>query len=69
MTTESNSLAVAVGTLIAYFLLLTPLIMMAWNVGLHNSGLVPNEISWWTALGLTCAVLVVRGMLSALRKP
>jgi hypothetical protein len=36
---------------------LTPLIMVGWNVGLENAGIVGNEITWTTALGLAVCLM------------
>lgn len=42
----------------------TALVFVGWNVGLENSGLVDNEIGWWTAMGIAFLVNIVRSIFS-----
>lgn len=55
------------GSLIVYFLLwfavLTPSLMIGWNTGLENAGIVSREISWTTAFGLAVLFTLFRGIL------
>lgn len=59
---------VVVTQILVWFLLLTPGVMIAWNVGLHPSGLIDRDISWVTAFGLAMAITIFRSVVSALRR-
>ena len=66
-TPRPNPFAVMVVSTIFLFLVLTPCVMVAWNVGLEPAGIVPNSIDWLTSLGLAMAVMILRGIVSAAR--
>lgn len=55
---------------VAYIFMLlffTPVIALAWNLGLHGAGIVDHTIDWMTALGLSFVVMVARAIVSAAR--
>lgn len=56
------------GYFLVWYGVLTPAIMVAWNIGLENAGIVSNNIGWWTALGLAVVVSLLRLILAAGRR-
>lgn len=66
-TKPPGCLTLIVG-LIFWFAFMTPAVMIAWNVGLQPSGLMHNQITWVTAFGLSMAITIFRGIVSALRR-
>ncbi len=54
--------------MLVWYAILTPLIMVGWNVGLEPAGIVPSDIGWVTALGLAVAFSLARTLLSSFRR-
>jgi hypothetical protein len=55
--------------MLVWYLILTPFIMLAWNIGLEDAGIVANEIGWLTAFGLAVCLTLIRGIVMAGRRP
>lgn len=47
--------------------LLTPLVALAWNMGIQGAGIVSHGIDWSTALGLAITVLILRTIAAGAR--
>lgn len=69
--TNKISGAEGCGFFIAYimflYLVMAVVVAVAWNVGLYGAGLVDNKIGFWTALGLSAALNVLRYVLGGAR--
>ena len=53
--------------IIAWVLIVPLSILVGWNVGLENAGIVDQGIGWPTAFGLSVCLGLARYMLSAAR--
>lgn len=62
MNPKPSATGFGLGYILGYFFALTIGIAVAWNVGLYGAQLVDNKIGFWTAVGLTMCVGVVRGV-------
>lgn len=48
--------------------LVTPVVAIGWNLGLHGAGIAEDTIDWSTALGLAFVVVILR-MIAAGARP
>jgi hypothetical protein len=48
--------------LAVWYLILTPVVMLFWNVGLEDSGIVDNDINWLTAFALALGLSLLANM-------
>lgn len=48
---------------VMWFAILTPCIMIGWNVGLEGTGIVSNQITWANAFGLAILFTLARSLL------
>jgi len=55
------------GSYIMFVAIYTPLIAIAWNVGLKGAEIVDNGIGWGTALGLAILVMILRSIAAGAR--
>ncbi len=62
-----NATATCLGLLLGIFLVLPLLVLLAWNVGVvalvAAAGGSVSGISYWGAIGVTFAYLILRGLL------
>lgn len=66
--TRAPVFVVIIAAMIVWYLILTPAIMLFWNVGLENSGIVENEITWVTAFALAVGVTMIGNVLTGRRR-
>jgi hypothetical protein len=50
---------------VLYLLVITPLIVLGWNLGLQPAGIVDESIGWMTGVGLAFCTVIVRSIMPA----